>query len=189
MRKRTRDKGASLIEVSLVVPILAMLAIGLAEVGFLVIDNITVSNAARSGARTGASLATEPTTDDEILAVVEEDVCNLRYGDTLMVQIYEADPSDGSMPDPTSSNLVNSYVPNGALNCNNVAHSFVCAPAPLSCNWDPATRDNVPPGFDAIGVRVEFSHNYVTGFLPFLPSGPFDEDVVMQLEPDTSVGA
>lgn len=187
MRGQRNDKGASLVEVGLVVPLLLTLAIGLAEIGFLVIDYITVSNAARSGARTGASLTTEPTVDDDILDVVEEDLCNLRYGQVTLVQIYKADPSDGTMPDPASSGLVNSYIPGGALNCDSVGHSFVCDPG-LSCSWDPASRDNVPPGFDALGVHIEFTHDYVTDLIPF-PSADFSEDAVMQLEPDTSVGS
>ncbi len=184
MRLFKRDEGASLVEIALVVPLLVALAIGLAEVGLLVIDNITVSNAARSGARTGAAAADVATADDSILEVVEEDVCNLRYGDVIAVRIFEAN-SDGSMP-PVAGPLVNSYIPNGNLNCNAAGHSFICDPT-YSCTWGMADRDNVPPGFDAIGVEVEFSHNWVTNFIPF-PTNNRTETVVMQFEPDTSVG-
>lgn len=182
-----RERGASLVEVAVVLPILLVLAVGLAEVGFLVIDYITVTNATRSGARTGAAAADDPAADTSILDVVEEDVCNLRYGDVVRVQVYRADPVDGSMPDPVSSGLVNSYIPGGALQCDAAGHAFVCDPG-LSCTWDPTSRDNVPPGLDALGVRVEFSHDYVVGFVP-LPTSTFTEDVVMQLEPDTGVGS
>jgi hypothetical protein len=174
------------VEVAVVLPILLTLAVGLAEVGFLVIDYITVTNAARSGARTGAAAGDDPAADTSILDVVEEDVCNLRYGDVVTVQIFKADPADGSMPDPVSSGLVNSYIPSGPLQCDAPGNAFVCDPT-LSCNWDPSSRDNVPPGFDAIGVHVEFSHDYVIGLVP-LPTATFTEDVVMQLEPDTSLG-
>lgn len=188
MRERPdTDGGASMVEVAIILPVLLVLAIGLAEVGFLVIDYITVTNAARSGARTGAAAADDPASDTSILDVVEEDVCNLRYGDVIRVQIYKADPSDGSMPDPVGSGLVNSYIPSGPLQCDAVGHAFVCDPM-LSCSWTSTSRDNVPPGFDALGVRVEFSHDYVIGFVP-LPTSTFTEDVVMQLEPDTSFGS
>lgn len=188
MRRRTRDdRGASMVEVGIILPVLLTLAVGLAEIGFLVIDYITVTNAARSGARTGAAAANDPSADTSVLDVVEEDVCNLRYGDVIRVQIYKADPGDGSMPDPVSSGLVNSYIPGGPLQCDAAGHAFVCDPM-LSCSWASTSRDNVPPGFDALGVRVEFSHEYVIGFIP-LPTGTFTEDVVMQLEPDTSLGS
>ncbi|MGH8948929.1 MAG: TadE/TadG family type IV pilus assembly protein, partial [Acidimicrobiia bacterium] len=45
-----REKGASLVEVGLVLPILILLAIGLSEIGFLIVDYLTVTNAAREGA-------------------------------------------------------------------------------------------------------------------------------------------
>lgn len=186
---KSREKGSTLVETAIVVPLLILLALGLSEVGFLVVDYLTVTNAARSGARTGASAADDPSADSSILDVVEEDVCNLRYGELVSVSIYEADPVDGSMPDPETSNLVNTYVPLGPLQCDSTGHAMVCAPSPLSCNWDPATdRDNVPPGFDALGVRIEFTHDSVTNIFTF-PFSQLSESAVMQLEPNTKVSS
>lgn len=185
MRWRGKEKGASLVEVGLVLPMLLVLGLGLSEVGFLVVDYITAANAARSGARTGAAAADNANADDAILEVVEEDACNLRYGDLVKVTVFEADPVDGSMPDPVSSKLVNTYVPSGALQCDATGHALVCAGPPLSCDWDPTTdRDNVPPGFDAIGVEVEFSHTSVTKLFSYF-TGTWSDTAVMQLEPDT----
>ncbi len=180
---RRRDKGASLVEVAVVMPVLLILAIGLAEIGFLVIDYITVTNAARSGARTGAALNTDVGADDAILDVVEEDLCNLAYGDATVVRIFKAN-ADGSM-----SSSQNNYTPSGALNCDAPGHSFTCSALEGGCNWPSTSRNNVPPAnFDQLGVTVEFDHEYVTNFLPFLPTGDFVETAIMQLEPDTSVG-
>lgn len=179
---RRSEKGASLVEVGLVLPLLLVLAIGLSEIGFLVIDYITVTNAARSGARTGASLTTDPDTDDAILEVVEEDLCNLAHGDVRVVRIFKAN-ADGSM-----SSSRNNYTPNAALNCDAPGHSFICDGSEGGCNWASTGRNNVPPdNFDQLGVRIEFDHEYITGFLP-LPTVGFVETAIMQLEPDTSVG-
>lgn len=179
---RRSERGASLVEVSVVLPILLTLAIGLAEIGFLVIDFITVTNAARSGARTGASLTTDPTTDDAILDVVEEDLCNLRYGTVEVVRVYLPN-ADGSM-----SGSSNNYTPGGALNCDAVGHVFSCDALEGGCNWPSTSRNNTPPSnFDRLGVRIEFTHDYVTDFLPF-PTTGFEETAIMQLEPDTSIG-
>ena len=179
---RTRERGASLVEVSLVLPILLALAIGLAEIGFLVIDYVTVTNAARSGARTGATLGPDDTNDATLLAVVEEDLCNLEFGEVEVVRVFLPN-ADGSM-----SAAQNNYTPSGALDCNATAHVFTCSTAEGGCNWPAANRNNEPPSnFDTIGVRIEFRHNYVTNFLPF-PDVTFVETAVMQIEPDTSVG-
>ena len=100
--RRRREKGASLVEVGLIVPMLILLSIGLSEVGFLVVDYITVTNAARCGARTGAAAADDPNADQFILNVVEEAVCNLRFSNVESVAIYKAGVT-GAIPDPLNN--------------------------------------------------------------------------------------
>lgn len=181
------DKGASLVEASILLPMLILLAVGLSEVGFLVIDYLTVSSAAREGARTGAAAANyvDPisgeTADDLILESVEEAACNLRFGDLLQVSIFKADGNG----DPEGT-LINVYEPSspGALVCgpgNGLGCVGTCGP-PLP--WPPADRDREPPGFDVLGVEVVFQHSDVTGFFPF-PTVTWTETAIMQLEPDT----
>ncbi len=179
--RRHSDSGASLVEVGIILPILLTLALGLAEVGFLVIDYITVTNAARSGARTGSSLGPVTGVDNSILEVVEEDLCNLNHGTVKVVRIFKAG-ADGSM------GVSNNFTPSGALRCNQTGHAFVCSVAEGGCGWSETGRNNDPPSsYDQLGVRIEFDHEYVTGFLP-LPETGFTETAIMQLEPDTSVG-
>ena len=180
---RGKEKGASLVEVALVLPLLLTLAIGLAEIGFLVIDYVTVTNAARSGARTGAALAKDVGTDQAILNVVEEDLCNLGFGSAVVVRIFRAN-TDGSM-----SSSQNNYSSSGSLNCNNsTTHAFTCSALEGGCNWPESSRNNSPPNnFDRLGVRIEFTHDWVTNFLP-LPNTDFIETAIMQLEPDTGIG-
>lgn len=177
------DRGASLVEASILLPLLILLAIGLSEVGFLVIDYVTVTNSAREGARTGAAAANydDPITgtdaDDLILESVEEAACNLRFGELTEVSIFLAD-ADG---EPTTGS-VNIYEPAIAgLACDNPANGLVCT---NGCPWAPSSRDREPPGFDVLGVRVIFEHSDVTGFFPF-PTVTWSETAVMQIEPDT----
>ena len=183
--RRRREKGASLVEVGLIVPMLILLSIGLSEVGFLVVDYITVTNAARSGARTGAAAADDPNADQFILNVVEEAVCNLRFSNVESVAIYKAGVT-GAIPDPLNSD-VNVWVNNGPLSglpCDNAAvHGF--SMGTNCCAWTSTGRDRVPPDFDAIGVEITFSHSSVTGIFPF-PTVNWTEAAIMQLEPDTS---
>jgi TadE-like protein len=182
MRFRSSDRGATLVEVGIIVPFLLTLAIGLAEVGFLVIDYITVSNAARSGARTGSAAADTPTADDLILNVVEEAACNLHYGNLVGVTIYRAEP-DGSKPANTS--LINDYInpgPLSSLDCNLASHGLSADTG--CCSWNPAARDRVPPDFDTLGVQVTFNHQSITGLFSFLEI-EWTETAVMQIEPDT----
>ncbi len=181
--KKDKEKGASLIEASILLPMLILLAVGLSEVGFLVIDYLTVSNAAREGARTGAAAADydDPITgfdaDDLILESVEEAACNLKFGELLEVSIFKADGNG----DPVTGS-VNIYEPAvGGLACGVPANGLVCV---NGCPWTPSSRDRIPPVFDVLGVEVVFEHSDVTGFFPF-PTITWRETAIMQIEPDT----
>lgn len=175
-----REDGASMVEVGLVLPILILLAIGLSEIGFLVIDYITVSNAARSGARTASAAAISPTADDVALDVIEEAVCNLRYSNLESVSIFRAE-ADGSKPVGLSPpiNTWQNTGPLSSLNCDTPGHSL----SAVSLAWPSTSRDMVLPGLDTIGVEVVFSHESFTGLFPF-PTVNWTETAVMQIEPD-----
>jgi hypothetical protein len=177
---RRRDEGASLVEVGIILPLLILLAIGLSEIGFLVVDYLTVTNAAREGARTGAAAADfddgSADADDLILESVEEAACNLRFGSLEKVRIFKADGVGGPI-----TGAINEYSPTGALSCDSTSNSLGCD---NGCPWAAAGRDRVPPGLDVLGVEVTFSHTSVTGLFPF-PTVDWTETAVMQIEPDT----
>ncbi len=49
----TSNKGAAMIEFALVLPLLAMLAFGIIEFGFIIYNKAMITNASREGARVG----------------------------------------------------------------------------------------------------------------------------------------
>jgi Flp pilus assembly protein TadG len=53
-KKLFKSRGQSLVEIALVLPILIILFLGIAEVGFFLFSHVQVANAARAGARTGS---------------------------------------------------------------------------------------------------------------------------------------
>ncbi|MEX0698452.1 MAG: TadE/TadG family type IV pilus assembly protein [Acidimicrobiia bacterium] len=175
--RRLRDRGASLVEVGLILPLLILISIGLSEIGFLVVDYLTVTNAAREGARTGAAAANFPTADDLILQAVEEASCNLRFGELELVRVFKAD----AVGDPIVGSI-NEYTPSGSgLACDSPLIDLSCANL---CPWVAANRDRVPPTLDVLGVELTFSHTSVTGIFPF-PTVDWTETAEMQIEPDT----
>ncbi len=175
-----KERGASLIEVGILLPLLIMLGIGLSEVGFLVVDYLTVSNSAREGARTGGAAANFDQggidADDLILAAVEESACNLTFGDLEEVRIFKADANG----DPIIGSI-NVYSPTAPPACDSPVTNLGCD---NGCPWTAASRDRVPPTFDVLGVEVTFSHEDITGLFPF-PTINWTETAVMQIEPDT----
>jgi Flp pilus assembly protein TadG len=53
-KRRFNERGTSLVEVTLVLPVLLILFLGIVEVGFLLLAHVQVANAAREGARQGS---------------------------------------------------------------------------------------------------------------------------------------
>ena len=175
--RRHIERGASLVEVGLILPLLILISIGLSEIGFLVVDYLTVTNAAREGARTGAAAANFPTADALILQAVEEASCNLRFGELEMVRVFKAD----AVGDPIVGSI-NEYTPSGSgLACDSPLIDLTCS---NFCPWGAGSRDRVPPTLDVLGVEVTFSHTSVTGIFPF-PTVDWTETAIMQIEPDT----
>ena len=184
-RKSGSERGATLLETAIVLPMLIMIALGMAEIGFLVIDHMAVANAAREGARVGAAAGQytdgSNTADTLILRSVEQAVCQIENGEVTFVTIYKAG-IDGAVP--TNVALKNTYrAPvNGILNCSATGTTtFVC----VSCPWTPASRDNLLPVVDDIGVLVEFQHNPVVRFFPFTATINVSDRAVMRIEPNT----
>jgi Flp pilus assembly protein TadG len=74
MHKRpASERGSSLVEVALVLPVLMILFLGIVEVAFLLFAHVQVANAAREGARTGSLCrlnATCSTLTDTVKATV-----------------------------------------------------------------------------------------------------------------------
>lgn len=180
------ERGATLIETAIVIPMLIWLAIGMAEVAFLIIDHMAVANSAREGARVGAAAGPyDPVgpidADTLILRSVEQAVCDLENGKLISVSIYLAGP-DGELP--ADINFINVYdAPiSGVLNCSTAgATSLTCN----TCPWAPASRDNVPPTLDDLGVLVEFQHTPVLGLFPFTGTLDLADRAVMRIEPNT----
>ena len=184
--KSDRQRGATLLETAIVLPMLIMLAFGMAEIGFLVIDHMAVANAAREGARVGAAAGQYTvgaiTADTLILRSVEQAVCQVENGEVTSVTIYRANGLNGQLPGNVA--FINVYAApiNGILNCSATGPTtFTCT----TCPWTPASRDNTLPDLDDLGVLVQFRHDPVVGIFPF--TGPINvsDKAVMRIEPNT----
>jgi Flp pilus assembly protein TadG len=190
LRRRAKsERGASLIEAALVVPLLILLAFGAAEFGFVFLDFLNVSSAAREGARVGSAVGDAVDADTLILGAIAEATADLDNSTIEAIWIYEAktngDPVDNCVVDSSlnyftclgPTNHTNIYDSAGNLLIGSWGSTGRTVTVGLNC---PAIPAECP---DRLGVRVVFTHQYITGFLAF-PTGPFSEDAVFQLEPD-----
>lgn len=188
-RKAKSDRGASLIEAALVVPLLILLAFGAAEFGFVFLDFLNVSSASREGARVGSAVGDAADADALILGAIAEATADLDNSTIEAIWIYKAQANGDPVDNCVIDNSTNFYKCMGPTNNTNI---YDAAGNLLKGSWTstgrkvtvglncPGTPSECP---DRLAVRVVFTHQYITGFLGF-PTGPFAEDAVFQLEPD-----
>jgi Flp pilus assembly protein TadG len=169
--------------------LLILLAFGAAEFGFVFLDFLNVSSAAREGARVGSAVGDAVDADTLIIGAIAEATADLDNSTIEAIWIFKAkangDPVDNCVVDSS----LNYFTCVGPTNNTNI---YDAAGNKLIGSWT-STGRRVTVGLncpaipaecpDRLGVRVVFTHQYITGFLSF-PTGPFAEDAVFQVEPD-----
>ncbi|MDH3296042.1 MAG: pilus assembly protein [Acidimicrobiia bacterium] len=169
------ERGAAVVEFSIVASLLMTLAVGTYEFGMAWNDAQLVTQAARSGARVAAQLGSDSQTDQRVLEAVEAALGNLEPG-LVKVVVFDAGNADGSM----ASTCENANHPGRPGQCSvyHLAHitSFVQG------SWDPAGRADELHNADYVGVYIEVDRPFLSGFL-----GPTDlritDQTVMRVEP------
>lgn len=177
MRKCDRERGATLIEASLIMPIMLLVMIGTLELGLAFKDYLTVSYASREGARVAALAGDRPEADCEIVHAVIDILGPNSLSNFQGLQIFKADPSTGNQIAAST----NTWTLTGS-------DPYDCANDwTIVENW-PSTSRAVLFGpsstLDIIGVRVINTHDYITGLPPFAGSIDIDEATISRMEPE-----
>lgn len=185
MRLRpSEDRGATMVEFALVFSFLLTIALGLFEYGMLFRDYLSVTIATREGGRVSASAANYGDADCVVLEAVSGALQSLESGRVLQVHLYESD-EDGDYPGANAS-TTNRYRP---------ATASDSGPSLVACgssdwvilhkggSWEPDDRVNDTGVADWSGVRVQFEHDWMTGFLWWSGSATFSDDAVFRMEP------
>lgn len=181
-----RQRGAALVEMALVLPVLFLLAFGLVETGMGWRNAITVTSAARQGARVSSHLGVNPKSDQEgllaVQAVLGGDISQVEY-----VIFYEANGS-GVLPPACLGSSV-------AGTCNRYTQAML-ADAATDGNWQhgggswdsawpPASREDDIQTADHLGVYISFQHEYFTGVFP--GTAPLiKRETIMRIEPEVN---
>ncbi len=177
-----RERGAILVEFVIVVPLFMTLVLGIFEIGKAWEANQTVVQAARGGARTAAQLGQNPLSDQQaVLAVVS--TFGADFGDVQLIRIYQADANgDWSGSCSTAADNCNEYSGTAITNAND-ATNFDCSSPSKGSNWCPTVRNNSQRTAAYLGVYVEFTEQYQTGFFG---GGTYtmSERTIMRIEPD-----
>ncbi len=169
-RIRGSDRGATLVEAAIAYSILFLALFAVVEFGLAFKDWLSVSQATRQGARAGATFGQDLSSDILVLDGVESALLanGLRLGDK--VTIFRANnptPSESTTytyhPSFDCSDPTNVFPPGDCCNwapCAEFARTTYTVP-----NWNPQDRDVTAPFTDRIGVAIDFTHDWITGFI------------------------
>ncbi|MFO7299934.1 MAG: pilus assembly protein [Actinomycetes bacterium] len=175
------ERGATLIEFSLIFTLLLVLALGAFEYGMALRDWQSVTIATREGARVAASAANYGEADCTILEATAGALRSFRSGVVREVHIFKSDEDGGY-----SAATANRYRP--LLSGESTAGlSLVACGAStwvrIAAPWPPAARLNPSGDPFWIGVRLIYDHPWQTNFLWWNGTVQWTDDAVFRIEP------
>ena len=199
--KRDREEGAALVEMAIVLPILVLLVFGIIEFGIAFNKRLTIGNATQSAARVATAVANNEYADITALRTLEQGLISLPNNGRDVVKsvwIYKA-AADGSPEaagggNACTSTCINKYAyyydPDNPTACKWTPCPDPDVPPVDTYDWDPTDRNATVGNLDVLGVRVYFSHEWITGAVPVLdvtcalpPVGCWADTAVMRIEP------
>lgn len=184
---KDRERGATLVEAAIVYAILFLALFAVVEFGLAFKDWLSVSHAAREGARSGATYGDDPRANIAILRDIDRTLAPAGIAEGIRVNIFEARPggeSDSYTYTPSTPDCTDN-TPVGLPPLTGCCEWTPC-PEPFRATyvvptWDPADRDVEAPDLDRIGVEVEFTHQWITNYI--LTSTDFTTSTDYQIEP------
>jgi hypothetical protein len=144
------------------------------EFGLAFKDNLSVGHGAREGARAGATFGTDPHANYLILREVEGVLASISVSEGLRVRIYN--PLTGQGDD-----YIYQQGHAGGCDWNPCPDPDRGLPIYVPPMWLPSTRDVSAPFTDRVGVRIDYTHHWLTNF--FFTDTDFTKDVDFQIEP------
>jgi Flp pilus assembly protein TadG len=179
LRRGGGERGAVAVEAAFMSIVLVTLFIGVVETAYLIRDSLSVSAAARAGARMGSSDPRGASFAQSAASQVANAVDGLDPARVQKLWVYRANtatglPASGSLASCTAGCVT--FVWNAALG------SFVAS----TTNWAGADQNACAgdPGRNALGVHLEYRHASLTGTL--FEGRMVSESTVMLLEPIAS---
>ncbi|MFN8050620.1 MAG: TadE/TadG family type IV pilus assembly protein [Acidimicrobiales bacterium] len=195
-RRRRSERGAVLVEVVLILPVLLVITLGVFDVGLGWRTSLTITNAARSGARVGSNLGQDSSADQSALAAVSASLGTIPSSEIDVVVIYKATSAAGTVPSGCLDSTTRTAGGSAALSCNVYSAADLAAAATSTayngnCStsrdrfWCPSTRQNQQAsanGPDFLGVYVRINHATKTKL--FGSTMVMKDQAVMRIEPN-----
>jgi hypothetical protein len=178
LRKGNSSRGANLVEFAIVMPIVLLVVIGILETGVAFRDFLTVSNAAKEGVRVIAAMGDDPAVDCVALTKTATSLTtSVRIENLVAIEIFRADANGEQIMADTNRYTLD--IGGDPTDCDDWTATLY--------GWDPLDRiveiGGTPP-LDIGGMRLTYTHQWITGFPPFSGSFTINEATVSRLEPE-----
>lgn len=171
-RVRQDELGAVAVEFALILPILLLLLIGIVEWSLAFKDDLSVTSATRTGARTASAEGRSPTFADDTARAMAVAVTALNGDSIKEMWIYKAG-TDGK-PDSGSFSGCSVCV---RYTWDKASSSFVKAGG----DWPSSSQNACAGESDTVGVYLKVDHSFLSGY--FGPTVTITDHTVMKLEP------
>lgn len=196
-RRARGENGAVLVEVVLILPLLMLISLAVFDLGLGWKASMTVTNAARAGARVASNLADlSATADKSALASIAASLGTVPVSEIDVIVIYRATTADGDVPADCLTGSTRATGGSSASQCNVYTGAEAIAASTSTtftgnCGssrdrfWCPSTRGNsqaASTGPDYLGVYVRINHTTKTK--AFGSTMVVKDRAVMRIEPN-----
>jgi hypothetical protein len=175
---RSKERGAVAVEMAVIVPVLALMAFGMLELGLAFVNKLDMSQAVNQATRQATVMGTDESADIEILTALDAGLSG-DLGAIQQVLIFRASPDGTPL-------VWDAYSPGGSCGWTPCPDP-VPGPAVYGDpdDYKPCDRDvSLGDGVDTIGVQVRYTHSWITGVLG-LPAQTWHETARARLEPQS----
>jgi Flp pilus assembly protein TadG len=175
--KGKKERGATLVEFSMVLPILFLILISIFELGMAFKSYLTVAYLAREGARLSAFSGRDIDADCTTIISLANQMGPQDRARLDRIEIFKADSAGNQSPGTT-----NTFRFTGTDHNN-------CTHWTKTINWASTTRQTSVsstgiPALDVIGVRIVLTHRWISQFPPYSGNLSVNENSIVRMEPE-----
>lgn len=167
-RRRTRQRGQTLVEFSLILPLFLVIFFGIIEFAFQFNGQLSLNYATRDAALAAAEAGNNASADCLILQQIDRDLGPPTDDNRILtVHIFSADQTGHPVP-----GVEQTYTRGGSTTCGaiTVPYSPGVASYPYYVRCSDLDRTSCSPiytsagntGVDIIGVRIDYGYRFVT---------------------------
>lgn len=170
-----RERGASLVEMAVIFPLLLLVTLAIFEFGLAFRDHLTVTQGVRDGTRMLSAKGDD--LDADCVAIeqaLDTMLATLDVDQIVEIEVFEAN-ADGTQ----NTANTNSYTYGGG-------DPGDCANWSGTVAWPPAGRQVVAGSvpLDIVGLRIVYQSAWATGVPPFTGGYTVDRSSISRIEPE-----